>query len=307
MGSYALKCMVTNQTIHYGDECIIFPVRRAFSHYNRIDIIGPDETEARAFASSDSLTRVTSHWNLVSDLFFEVKYEDYGSFDMEDTGANRDKLQLFFRSISSLLCETKEGDNGYHHLPFKYEEQADDDIVEYFTQEGFWEPMDKMRVFIKVRNNTGRNRDHVQYEALRFAVVLKSTFDLMLADRDVTKQITRSYEEVGNSSLMEGFRLIAGGVYPDVSSAGVVENRLIRPSYDGDHGFAYNPVPLEDYISGMRPFYQMKQFLLALDDMEKKIEPMAYGSDDQSGSLEFAKIVARVSEIQSKRWDEEDE
>lgn len=175
MGSFNTTCFVTQQTISYGDEVVLFPILCNSSDYP-VSIIDKNGNRTGVYANTTSTCYPDAFWEFCGQ-YITAEYDDYGDFTLHTTEDNKESLVHLFKLLKERSYITEAGENSCHDLAFdmselEYDETRFESLLSVFNE--MWEvSVGENRVFVK-SDFKGLPKE------LSFAVMHKSAFDYLI-------------------------------------------------------------------------------------------------------------------------------
>jgi hypothetical protein len=304
MGSFNTTCFASMQTIASYDECYIIPIAQS-SSYRPVEISRKDK-EYSVFSFTNSTCYTHAFWKPCGRMI-RANYDDYGRFIIPVAIDNLRNLESFLQSVKGKLFASKEGENSSHDVPF---DPSDIDV--YFPIKSFdtlWSAVEEHRVFVSDYQGTPRPlafavvsapavRNLIEYTSKlknwegesnkiedRIAR-LKKRFDEEILPLKDTRMfyihIRMLIEEPFN--MGEYCRMNVGEDIHDISKE-IEEN-----------GFTDKVVEL------LKPMFNETHFYTGLNELNIKITPQFYASQDYDNSVgrAYTKFVSKTSKEISK-------
>lgn len=178
MGSFNVKCFVSQQTIIPGHEAIIFPIVQQ-STFKPVELImrgNSDVVELSRYGYANNTCHHTSFWGFYGPIIIGC-YDDYGRFTISESELNERAIRAFLNKLSDRVYDVKPGDNEYHEHPLVFSDLYCKEKEYSFAElvsawDTIWDLAQEARLF--VRNYKG------EPASVAFATMHKVVGDYLL-------------------------------------------------------------------------------------------------------------------------------
>lgn len=337
MGSFNTTCFVSQQTIVPGAKCIILPIIQQ-STYDEIELISPDNSfETSVLGHAHTTCYPTCYWGYYGPLITGTYY-DYGKFEIDNSGENIKSLKFLFNKLLSDSFKTKQGENEYHDVAFDMSSLYSPETEYSFEQligiwDEIWMVTCEHRLFV-------RNYKH-QPRSFQFAVMHQKSAEYLI--NMVSNEKSWDGMSYHQYNYFENFVKSKLGKFVDETKevppellefvfwriesldgyrVGDSEGSFISSLYRSPNGVIDI---LQTMVSGdfskMPELFQLYKTQLdhryihrGLDDLNIKLSPMVYASQDYSNDIgsAFLEMVKNVNadinaEIKARYGEDDDE
>lgn len=335
MGSFNTTCFVSQQTIVPGAKCIILPIIQQ-STYDEIQLISPNNSfETSVLGHAHTTCYPTCFWGYYGPLI-TGKYYDYGKFEIDNSLENIQSLKFLFNKLLKDSFKTKQGDNEYHDVAFDMSSLYSPETEYSFEQliricDEIWMVTMKYRLFVRnYKHNARQLQFAVMHEsAAKYLINMVSNekswdgmsyhqfnyFENFVKSKlvkfvDETKEVPPELLEFvfWRIESLDGYR-IGDSEGSNISSLyrsplGVLG--ILQTMANGD--FSKMPELFNLYKTHLDHRYIHR----GLDDLNVKLSPMVYASQDYSNDIgsaffEMVKTVSAGINVEIKaRYGEDD-
>lgn len=184
MGSFNVNCFLTKQSIKRGNKVIIFPIEMIVQHYSDIqgtlmykNIFDNEVIEINKMlhvGNIDGTHELTGFWD-ISGCMMTAEYDDYGTFKIDDTSANIEAMQIFFKKLYSNVFKIEKKDKILIDFDKWYNEKDLDNFENLIKLwDRLYSAMMDSVVFLGTVNNVSK---------LNIAVMCRCAFDYLLSKK----------------------------------------------------------------------------------------------------------------------------
>ena len=337
MGSFNTTCFVSQQTIVPGAKCIILPIIQQ-STYDEIQLISPDKSfETSVLGHAHTTCYPTCFWGYYAPLITGTYY-DYGKFEIDNSGENIQSLKFLFNKLLKDSFKTKQGENEYHDHAFDMSSLYSSDTEYSFEQligiwDEIWMVTSEHRLFV-------RNYKH-QPRSFQFAVMHQKSAEYLInmvsneKSWDGMSYHQFNYFQNYIKSKLVKFVDETKDIPPELLEfvfwriesldgyrVGDSEGSFISSLYCSPNGVIdILQTMVTGDLSKMNELFDLYKTQLdhryihhGLDDLNIKLSPMVYASQDYSNDLgsAFLEMVKTVNadinaEIKARYGEDDDE
>lgn len=311
MGSFNTTCIVSQQVIATSDKVVIFPIVQQ-SSYAPVELINKDGSRMEAYGHSSSSCYPTAFWMYAGPMLIG-EYDDYGKFELENTGNNIENIKQFFNIINRSAFKTVGGKNQYHEVPFDmskiYTEAKDYTFKEL---DEIWKQIEDVvaecRLFVRGITHGDKPK------SLQFAVMHKTAADYLTKDvessmgynnesyekRDFFNKYLEQYELL--RSLVMRIPSLDGYGMGDQEGAYISRLYSSKVAFDLVNAESNKAEGMNIKALGDKLFELLKSNIdhryihVGLDRLNIKLTPMAYSGQDYANEAgkNYAGMVRSV-------------
>lgn len=137
MGSFNVQCFASKQTISEGDDCVIIPIKQNLTYDNfSLEYERNGKTVKTLAKGVVDNCYFNSYWDCAGPLLYG-KYNDYGSFVLNDTPENNRLISMFLNSLRPDVPSVVESDGvaafDFEKLVNFNKKKTHDDLQEIFN------------------------------------------------------------------------------------------------------------------------------------------------------------------------------
>lgn len=326
MGSFNTTCFASQQTIAPGNACYILPIKQN-SGYKAVNLIRGDKPAVGSSIAS-STCYADCFWEPFGG-FIKAKYDDYGRVEIDFTEENQKKVNNLFEELSEEVFVTLEGENESHDVPFNVADCKEKSIDEAWDY--LWEAaVHELRIFLRpYQDNSPRQ--------FTFAIISEQSYDYLLNSEETSKRwddssrrediidgfnttLDKRMEDISTRNKCDGKYAKGGDGYEHMRryiSSEVIRRSLERsnvrtPFYITKDIYTFADELVKDgklsdiSRTKMKELMSFGYIMAGLDNLNLKISPMIYASQDYDNSVgkAYAKFIKTVSAQVNKQQKE---
>lgn len=113
MGSFNTTCFASGQTIAPGERCHLVPLLQQSSYQMLEGKVGDQPVSLTSYTHSTCYAH--AFW-LPAGPLIDVKYDDYGQFELDDSTANKNAVLMLLEHLSQTAVTLPLGENQFHDV-----------------------------------------------------------------------------------------------------------------------------------------------------------------------------------------------
>lgn len=328
MGSFLMKCFVSNQTIRENVDAVYLPILKHVG-YNDCKLT-KNKTKITVKNEFDSVCYSNSFWELLG-VKIDVIADDYGHQNLVDTEFNKSSLNVFFNEVYNRSFKTAKGKNPCHDQAFDFDKTCKAQAPSLYSQfktkqrligivpikeyQDLWEVLThaigKNRVFLKDYKG-----DPAQ---LQGALCLRDAYNYLAnkhKDDASSKRLAQSLVSFKDhfktlNLNQKGATFLIRNLFSfcNSESKSIHYSDYLMDKVAGDEWKKDAPAFLAQLEKEIADILDFASFQTGINDLYIKILPMSYGGQDYQNKdgLEYAKMVMSVAKNIARQVAKEEE